>query len=127
MADVTLSVQYIDGTILQTSGFFNIEGWESESMLLTLNLFPRDNSWEVFAGSATGDHGSPKKLAINGKTYRCPGDANHQYQPSKYKNEAEPTTGGNTRKMTLQVRDMKSVTIKASSAEFEELRQLAET
>lgn len=126
MGDVTLAMTFQDGTVVRAVGFIDIEsGWESESNKMTLALKPRDNRWEVFTGS--GDvSGSVKKLTINGVTYRVLSDTNVTLQPSEYKNEAIPHSGGNMRRMTKQVRELTGVAIACNATEREALRALAE-
>jgi hypothetical protein len=126
MADVTLSKTYADGTVLKATGFIDIESWESESNKMTLSMFPRDNKWETFAGTALDTHGTLRKIAINGVTYRALAEINVTLQPSEYKNEAQPTTGGNTRKMTKQVRSAGGIVISCNAVEREELRKISE-
>jgi hypothetical protein len=127
MGDVTLAATFIDGTVIRASGFIDIEGWESESNKLTLGMFPRDNKWEVFAGSGDPDRaGSLKSVSIAGVTYCVLGDANLSLLPAEYKNEALPTSGGNIRKMTKQVRALTAVTISCNAQERETLRAIAE-
>ncbi len=127
MGDVTLAATFIDGTVIRAVGFIDIESWESESNKLTLGMFPRDNRWETFAGTVEPDRaGSLKSVSIAGVTYRVLGDANLTLQPSEYKSEALPTSGGNIRKMTKQVRALTGVAISCNAQERETLRQIAE-
>ncbi|MBE3064731.1 MAG: hypothetical protein IMZ69_06900 [Spirochaetes bacterium] len=126
MADITLAVTFADGTVLRSVGFIDIESWESESNKMTLSMTPRDNKWETFSGSQLDTHGTPRKVAINGVTYRALPDTNVSLIPSEFKNEGQPTSGGNTRKMTKQLRTLSGITIACNAVERETLRGIAE-
>lgn len=127
MPDVTLSATFLGGTVVKASGFFNMEPWEADSATVTLSLFPRDNKWELFSGTVNDAHGTPTKLSIAGETFRVAGDANFSLQLSGYKNEAVPNSGGNSRHMTLQVKEMGAVKIFCTPSEADRLRKFAET
>jgi hypothetical protein len=124
--DVTLSAEFVDGTVIRGTGWIDIESWESESNKLTLTMTPRDNKWEVFAGTRGDDAGTPKRISVAGVTYRVLADANLSLQPSEYKNEAVPHSGGNLRKMTRQARALTGITIACTAQERETLREIAE-
>lgn len=126
MADVTLSVKYADGTILRATGFINIESYNNQDNKLTVGLFPRDNTWSVFSGS--GDtSGSLRYVSIAGVTYQVAADADANYQPSGYKNEAVMTGSGPTvRKQTRQERSITGIVLLVNAKEVEALRAVAE-
>jgi hypothetical protein len=126
MADVTLAVTFQDGTVLRAQGFIDIENWEPELQKLTLTLLPRDNRWEPAVGSNLDNHGSIRKLTVNGVTYRVFPDSNPPFIPVQYKNEAQPTSGSNTRKMTKQVRSITGLAISANPVERATLVTVAE-
>jgi hypothetical protein len=127
MPDVTMSATFLGGTVVKAVGFFNMEPWEADSGTATLTLYPRDNKWELFAGAVNDAHGTPLKLSIAGESFRVAGDANFTLQLSAYKNEAVPNSGGNSRHMTLQVKEMGAVKIWCSLAEADRLSKFAQT
>lgn len=127
MPDVTMAAYFQGGSIVKGVGFFNMEPWESESSTAQLTLYPKDNTWVPVIGSITDAHGTPLKMTIDGETFRVVGDANFSLQLAKYKNEPQPNTGGNSRKMTLQAREMTSVKLFLSLAEADRLRKKSET
>jgi hypothetical protein len=126
MADVTLGLTFQDGTVLRAQGFINIENWEPELQKLTMDLLPRDNRWEAAVGSNLDNHGSIRKLTVNGITYRVFPDSNPPFIPTQYKSEAQPTSGVNTRKMTKQVRSIMGLAISCNPVERSTLVTVAE-
>jgi len=127
MPSITLAAYFQGGATVKASGFFNMEPWESETSTAVLTLYPKDNEWVPVVGSINDAHGTPLKLTIDGETFAVVGDANFTLQLAKYKNEPQPNTGGNSRKMTLQSREIGGVKLFLSLAEYDRLRKKAET
>jgi hypothetical protein len=71
--------------------------------------------------------GTPKKAVIGGITFRVAADAAPKHGKPQYKNEAESTTGGNFRKMTLQDEAIESLTLIVNGDELAELQDMAES
>jgi len=68
--------------------------------------------------------GTPKRIILDGVTYSCKADAAPTKQ-SRTKNEPYRHTGGVGLKQTLQIPHVKAFSIEATSAQFEELEDLA--
>ncbi len=126
MADVTLGVTFQDGTVMRAQGFIDIENWEPEQQKLTLALFPRDNIWTQAVGPNLDNHGSIRKVTINGITYRAFPDSNPPFIPAQWKNEPQATSGNNTRKLTKQVRSITGLAISCNPVERATLVTVAE-
>ena len=71
--------------------------------------------------------GTPRKAVIGGITFRVAADSAVKHGKPKYKNEAEPSTGGNFRKMTLQDEAIESLTLLVNGDELETLKSFAES
>ena len=128
MPDVTMTANFIDGSVITAQGFIDIQSWESQENKLTLTMFPRNNQWTVVGALTTDLSGTLKSVVISGVTYYAMGDANLDLQPAEYKNEVVMTSAGNViRKQTRQSRDLKNVVIKCNATERETLRTIAET
>lgn len=126
MADVTLAATFKSGTVIRATGFINVDNWESMDGKLTVEMTPRDNKWEVFAGASPDDAGTLKSISIAGVTYRVLGDTNVTLPAAEWKNEPIPTSGYNNRRLTKQARTLTGVVISCNAQEMETLRAIAE-
>ncbi len=71
--------------------------------------------------------GTPRKVVLDGVTYDVMADTNITFNASKYEIEGQPTTGDALFKYTKRIPTMESLTIAATPAILEDVKEKADS